>query len=77
MNHFEPMRLSPSPRMGYSPDFMESLGKCRECGGGADYPMLVTDYATCRAKFHSLRFRIASAIFKYITGMVPRQERKD
>lgn len=69
-----------SDRAGYAPELMESLGKCRQCGGTEDYPMLVEAPRrgqVCRARFHTLRFRVASAVFEWLTGERPAQPREE
>jgi hypothetical protein len=65
-----------SNRAGYSADFMEELGKCRTCGGSKSYPMLVdckNDQQVCQSYYHSLRYQVASFIFKFLTGKEPAQ----
>lgn len=61
---------------GHNPNFLESLGRCRVCGGAKDYAMLVGTFSNqtlCRADYHQLRHRIACAIFRALTGKEPRQ----
>lgn len=61
---------------GYDPDFLESIGACRQCGGQKNYPMLVPPILQerlCRAPFHSMRYRIAAWVYKKLTGKEPKQ----
>jgi len=67
-----------SDRAGYSADLMESLGKCRACGGDENYPMLVdvpVGQMICRNEFHSWRRRIAAFLYFIIVGERPAQRK--
>lgn len=54
-----------SNRAGYSRQLMRENGKCEDCGGDRNYPMLIGELgeqSICMSKFHTLWVRLKWAI---------------
>jgi len=60
-------------------NYWENAGRCRQCGGPKYYPMLVRlcehqGQTLCRAVYHTIRYRVASFIFRKLVGFEPAQK---